>query len=397
MATQMGTGVGKGEEGRECGKQAARAALAEIGSKTPPDLVIVFASPTYDHKEVLKGICSVTGDAPLIGCSSAGEFTERGVLSQSVVVAAISSDTMRFTIGCGRGLAENLSRAVSEAVADFRASSSESLTAGLIHRTILLFADGLGGGGEALIDELMVQTALQYELAGGAAGDDVKFQKTPVFYRDEVMTGAFVCVEILSPAPLGLGISHGWCPIGPKMRVTRSEGLAIKEINGRPAMEIYREFARQQGITLEGKAVVPFLMEHIIGWLYQEGEQKLRVTLWPLDDGSVVCASEVPEGALISLMKATDQSVIDASGMASSLALQNLQSAPPAGIIVLECVSQKLRVGEAGISQELQRIQQVVGSIPLAGCHGYGQLARTRGAFTGLMSASALVCVIPQA
>jgi hypothetical protein len=395
VATRMGTGVGKGKAGRECGKDAARAALAEIGPAAPPDLVIVFVSPLYDHKEVLQGIRSVTGDAPLIGCSSAGEFTERGVLSQSVVVAAIKSDAMQFTIGCGKGLRENLSRAVAAAVADFRGSSPESLRGGLLHRTILLFADGLGGGGEALIDELMVQTALQYELVGGAAGDDVKFQKTPVFYRDEVLTDAFVCAEILSPSPLALGISHGWGPIGPKMRVTRSEGLAVKEINGRPALEIYREFARQQGITLEGKAVVPFIMEHIIGWLYQEGEQKLRVTLWPLDDGSIVCASEIPEGALISLMQATDRSVIDASGQASRLAIQHIDSPPPAGIIVLECVSQRLRVGEKGIGQELKRIQQVVGSIPLAGCHGYGQLARTREAFTGLMSASALVCLLP--
>jgi hypothetical protein len=30
MATRMGTGVGKGNAGRECGKDAARAALAEV-------------------------------------------------------------------------------------------------------------------------------------------------------------------------------------------------------------------------------------------------------------------------------------------------------------------------------------------------------------------------------
>ena len=397
MATRMGTGVGKGEASWECGREAAQAALAEIGPAARPDLVIVFASPRYDHEAVLKGIRSVTGQAPLIGCSSAGEFTERGVSSQSVVVAALSSDAMRFAVGCGRGLRQNLSRAVEDAVSGFRGASPESLKAGLVNRTILLFADGLGGGGEALIDELMVRTALQYELAGGAAGDDAKFQKTPVFYLDDVLTDAFVCAEILSTTPLGLGISHGWSPIGPTMRVTRSEGLVVKQINGRPALDIYREFARQQGVTLEGDAVVPFLMEHIIGWIYQEGDQKLRVTLWPLEDGSIVCASEVPEGALIRLMKATDRSVIETSGRASRLALERLQSAPLAGMIALECVSQRLRVGEAGVAQQLQQIQDVVGPTPLAGCHGYGQLARTRGTFTGLMSASALVCAFPRA
>ncbi len=396
MATKMGTGTGKGEAGWECGKDAARAAVDAIGPDSRPGLVIVFASPHYNHKDVLKGIRSVTGDAPLLGCSSAGEFTEHGALSQSVVVVAISSDSMRFTIGCGRHLSQDLSRAVGEAVADFRGASPESLKAGLAHRTILFFVDGLGGGGEALINEITVQTALQYELVGGAAGDDVKFEKTPVFYQDEVVTGAFVCAEILSTAPLGIGISHGWNPIGPKMRVTRSQGLIVKEINGRPALDIYKDFARENGIVLEGEAVVPFLMDHIIGWLYQEGDQKLRVTLRPLDDGAVLCASEVPEGSLISLMKATDQSVIETSGQASRLALGRLDGNPPAGMIAFECVSQRLRIGEAGVGQQLMRVKNIVGAVPLAGCHGYGQLARTRGAFTGLMSASALVCLFPQ-
>ncbi len=100
MATLMGTGVGKGKSAWESGQDAARAALAGIGAASP-DLVIVFISPEYDYQEALKGILSLTGGAPLIGCSSAGEFTERGVQSQSVVVAAIASDAMRFAIGRG--------------------------------------------------------------------------------------------------------------------------------------------------------------------------------------------------------------------------------------------------------------------------------------------------------
>jgi len=395
MATRMATGVGTGDTGFDHGRTAAEAALAQIPA--PPHLVLVFASPRHNHSDVLEGVQSVTHDAPLIGCSSAGEFTAAGVLSESVVVTVIHSNAMRFTVGRGRGLKQNLARAVTEAIAPFRGKSPDLLTAGLVHRTILLFTDPLVGGGEALIDELMVQTALQYELAGGAAGDDARFKSTPVFYQGDVLTDAFACAEILSPIPLGLGISHGWHPIGPTMRVTRSEGAVVKEINSRPALEVYRDFAREHGVTLEGKNVVPFLMDHIIGWLYQEGDQKLRVTLWPLDDGSVVCASEIPEGALITLMQATARSVMETGGHASRQAIERLQLATPAGMIALECVSQRLRIGEAGVSEELQQIQEVIGPVPIGGCHGYGQLLRTQRAFTGVMSASALAVVFPNA
>ena len=67
----------------------------------------------------------------------------------------------------------------------------------------------------------------------------------------------------------------------------------------------------------------------------------------PLGDGSVACASEIPTGSLISLMKATGHSVIETSNHASCLAIERLQSAPPAGMIALECVSQRVRVSEA--------------------------------------------------
>ena len=152
MATRMATGVGKGAAW-ECGRSAAEAALAELGGNARPDLVVVFASPHHDHGEVLKGVRTVTGAAPLIGCSSAGEFTEKGVLSGSVVVSVVSSDSMRFTVGCGRRLKESLSRAVAEAVTDFRGSSPEAFRAGLVHRTILLFTDGLDREGGTGLDD----------------------------------------------------------------------------------------------------------------------------------------------------------------------------------------------------------------------------------------------------
>ena len=75
MATKFGTALAKGEDSLKVGEQAAKNAMGKIGS-SKVDLTIVFASSKYDYQAVVNGVRKVTGNAPLIGCSTAGEFNE---------------------------------------------------------------------------------------------------------------------------------------------------------------------------------------------------------------------------------------------------------------------------------------------------------------------------------
>jgi FIST N domain. len=74
MTTEFGTGIAKGENSFEVGKLAAQQAISKI--KREVNLSIVFSSSKYNYNEVVKGVRAIT-DAPLIGCSTAGEFTEK--------------------------------------------------------------------------------------------------------------------------------------------------------------------------------------------------------------------------------------------------------------------------------------------------------------------------------
>lgn len=65
-------------------------------------LSVVFVSTAYDYQAVVKGVREVTNNAPLIGCSTAGEFTEERVEKESVACAVISTDTHKFFPGIAR-------------------------------------------------------------------------------------------------------------------------------------------------------------------------------------------------------------------------------------------------------------------------------------------------------
>ena len=67
------------------------AALAATDGKTPK-LVIVFASHGHAPQALLDAIADATGDAPLIGCTTAGEIATTGPRDNGVVVVALGGD-----------------------------------------------------------------------------------------------------------------------------------------------------------------------------------------------------------------------------------------------------------------------------------------------------------------
>ncbi len=393
MATRIGSGLASGDDSYHIGHLAATQAITQV-SAHELKLAIVFASTTYDLPRVLQGVRQVTGEAPLMGCSSAGEFTESGATSGAVSVALISSDTLQVRLGVGTNFTEDLTGSVTHALADFVGNSEQALRAGYLGRTLFLMTDGLTGKLELLIDAIMAQTAMQYQLFGGAAGDDAQFKETFVFYHDQVLRNAFVCAEVLSVQPLALGIRHGWRPASRPLRITAGEGARLREINGMPAWELYEEFADQVGVAIDDTQTSAFLMNYILGVPYAPDQYKLRVPLWKEPDGSLICAAEVPEGALTRIMETEDQAVIQSGRSAVELAQAHLGNTPYAGALVFECVATRLRLG-AQFSEEIEGMKQVLGDVPLVGCNSYGQLARVSGEFTGLMDATALVCLIP--
>ena len=108
----MGTKVGVGESLKndpfEAGVEAARMAF-EKAAVQECDFVFLFATVGYDQELLLKGVRSVTDDAPLSGCSGEGIITQSGPFGEGMFgssgliegedvagVMAFSSDTIHF-------------------------------------------------------------------------------------------------------------------------------------------------------------------------------------------------------------------------------------------------------------------------------------------------------------
>ncbi|MDB4964928.1 MAG: hypothetical protein JWN44_617 [Myxococcales bacterium] len=364
--------------------------LADALPGAPADVLVLFASPTYDQQALLKALKTRCQPKILVGASSAGEFTHETRGAGLACALALRSSDLHFSAAIARDLSKDPVAAGRNLAAGFRGLTDR----GYAYRSALVMTDALAGHADELVDQLTVATSGQYQFFGGGAGDDAQFRRTNVFFDDEAVTDAAVALEILSNKPIGVGVGHGWEPIGPAMRVTEIDGKRLVSLNGMPAVEAFERHAAETSQTLDREAPIPFFLHNILGIDTGSGH-RLRVPLAINDDGSVLCASELPIGATVHVMRTTERSAVDAAARATSAAMQGLKGNKPQVALFFDCVATRLRMGDA-FGFELKALAEQLGDAEFVGCNTHGQIARAEGQFGGFHNCTAVVCVLPE-
>jgi hypothetical protein len=364
--------------------------LLDASDQRAPDALILFVSPRHDAPALLRRVEAGCRPKTMVGCSSAGEFTNRGHGDGQACAIGLWSDEMRFACGIGRGLGTDRGAVADQVVASFRGIGGY----GHGHSSALVLTDALAGHADELVEQLTLKTGGNYQFFGGGAGDDASFRRTQVFCGSEVASDAAVGLEILSKKPLGIGVRHGWAPAGRPLRVTEAAGSRIVSLNAAAAVEAFRDHAKATGQRFDPADPLPFFLHNILGVETGHG-YKLRVPLAVNPDGSVSCAAEIPVGSAVRIMGTSLASAAEAAATATASALERLNGHEPEVAIFFDCVATRLRMGgEFGV--ELAALKNALGEADFAGCNTYGQVARAEGQFGGFHNCTAVVCVIPQ-
>jgi hypothetical protein len=355
-----------------------------------PDAVILFVSSRHDYGALLNALQKTAQPGVLVGCSSAGEFVTSERAEGAISAVGIRSNQMKFSAGLGRNLSTNRRAAAEQIAASFRGLKTHQHP----HRAALVLTDALAGYTDDFIEELSIATLGDYRFFGGGAGDDAKFSRTHVFCGTEAVTDAAVALEILSNKPIAVGVSHGWVPASDALRVTEANGSTLMSLNAAPAIEAFEEYAAETGQELDRANPIPFFLHNVLG-IQTGGGYKLRVPLAINSDGSINCASDIPTGATVHIMKTTDKSASDAALAAATSALGQMNGAKPEVALFFDCVATRLRMG-AEFGVEMETLQHALGDIQYAGCNTYGQIARVEGQFSGFHNCTATVALLPE-
>lgn len=304
----MGVGRSTSDSSYEAGAAAAQEALEgrEAG------LLIVFASDHYDLDQLLGAINDQSRDAPLIGCSTAGEIATSGPGDAGVVVTALGGEGFEIATAAAADVSSDLRGAGSLVARCLDRIDPQP------HQVLLLLTDGLAGDQQEIMRGIYEVTGASVPLVGGCAGDDLKMKATHQFHGRSVMTNAVVAAALGSDAPLGIGVHHGWGAVGEPMIVTKSAGNVVYSLDNRPALDVYLErLSAPDEVHHHAAGFTRFAMTHPLGLRRRSAEPQVRyIGEADFEQRALICIAEVPRGGMVWLMQGDHDSVLAATDAA---------------------------------------------------------------------------------
>ncbi len=353
---------------RAAAEEAARQAIEGLGGNAP-SILFVFSSIQYDQEEVLAGIKSIVPNAPIVGGSAAGEITSSATVYDAINVMAIATDQITFAIGCGEGVSKDSFKAGAMAAASVIKNNN-----GKKPDLFIMLPDGITGNGAAIVEGVKSVLGEKFPIIGGSSGDDYRFQKTYEYCGDRVLSDAVVGIGLSGDFSFGFGIRHGWEPVGLPLRVTKTDGVILQEVDGKPALNVYEEYF--------GKNLSEFVKEPLARMAYtyplglvMEGSNELliRDPVIANKKGEITMAAAIPEGTTIRLMIGDRDAAIRAAKAAAETALGQIKGKSARFILVFNCMARNKLLG-VRCNEENQLVRNTISpDAPMLGFYTYGE------------------------
>lgn len=337
-------------------------------------MVLVFGGSRYlGEAAVWQSLHNAYKSALLIGCSSAGEILgeeirddsvtgvvarfEKTSLTSATAVVQQPSDSFAAGIGLGRQLL----------------SGPGPL------RVVLVFSDGLGVNGTELVRGLNSALPEGVLITGGLAGDGDRFQQTWVLYGAKPESQRVVAVGLSGESIRAThGCKGGWDKFGPERRVTRSQGAVLFELDGKPALDLYKQYL---GDRASGLPATGLLFPLAIRSEEQPGKVLVR-TILKVDEqeNSLTFAGDIPEGSFAQLMKANFDRLVQGAADAAEMGAEGhaFRKDLATLAIAISCVGRRLVLGERAEEELGAAIHALPEGTCQIGFYSYGEISPYR-------------------
>src|ERR671933_2152813 len=301
MTTKAGVGMSRHHNPNVAGREAAEQALEKAGV-SKPDFVFMFGSIGYDQRSLVRAVREITGGAPLTGCSAEGTIDgdDADESNCSVVVTAISSEELHWMNGLAAGLRAD-PRDAGKRVAQDLLPHLSAETIGLF-----VFPDGVSLSLEHFFAGLEGTLSSERFLPmwGGGAGNNYIFgQPTYQYCDDEVVSDGVSYALLSGTARASWALRHSLIPIGGERKVTRSQGNVIYEIDGKPALEVLKEYLPEDALTDDRdwiRYAISLALSFKAPSYIKDEEYVVRgVPAVRMADGSIAVQTDVQEGSSV--------------------------------------------------------------------------------------------------
>lgn len=348
----------------------AKMVLKDLPAASPlptASLVLVFGSvKRFGEAKLQSTLKARYPTAQIIGCSTAGEITAAGVFDDSLQITAIlwEKTVQRVTHTKMSGMQNSYETAAGLA----KQLKSDSLKA------VLVYSDGLNVNGSELLEGFKSVLG-EIPVMGGMAGDGFGFSKTVQLFNETISDGLVIAVGLYGNNLIAAtGVGRGWKPYGPPRTVTKSEKNVVLELDGKPALPLYKMYIGDHSSKgLPGSGLkFPFA-------IIEEGKrdiEKIR-TLLAIDNtnNSLTFAGNVDEGETVRFCQSTHDRLVEGAGDAAHLVTGHASTNQTGLAVCVSCVGRKGVMAEL-VVDEVKLVQQILGAqTALTGFYSYGEFS----------------------
>lgn len=329
-------------------------------------LVLLFADPSFGHcQDVWAPVRSHFRHSVLLGCSTAGNIAGDELLDGSVEAIAVRFEHTALI---------SASAPVSTRESSFAAglALAQSLPKPNL-RALFLLSDGLIVNGTELLRGLNQELPPGVVISGGLAGDGSRFAHTWVLSGGGLGPQQVSAVAFYGNA---LQVSHGsqggWDKFGLERRVTRSAGPVLYELDGQPALQLYKKYLGEKASGLPATGLLfPLTIRA------DDGAESVVRTILQVneEEQSLIFAGDIPQGSRAQLMKANLDSLVQGASQAAGVASMSATGDLSALAIAVSCVGRRL-VLRSRADEELEAaILALPPGTAQVGFYSYGEIA----------------------
>jgi hypothetical protein len=332
---------------------------------TEAHLVLIFGSrqELLESPMYLEQLKELYPKAEVVICSTAGNIladrlTDNSITATAIQFARTKIKTYEFEI---KGLNAYITGAKIAALVDRK---------NLNNMMVLLDAGTINGG--YLMDGFNSVFKGEIPIYGGFAGDDTHFQKQVVGLNKIPESNKIIVVAFYGE---NLKVSHGskggWEVFGPERIVTHSDAQKVYEIDGKPLLTLYKKYLGEKANELPAAALLfPIcIKDKETGELVVRGIQRLNE-----EDQSISFFSNVAEGSVVQLMRASFDNLIDGANESATESLRDGLNDPDFAILI-SCVGRRLVLGPKTDEEIFEAIKVLGKRTKVAGFYSYGELS----------------------
>lgn len=327
------------------------------------DLVLAFAdAPYFQTPDCYNELRSRFPSACILGCSSSGSVLGNTLSDGDVVVTAV------------RLKHSSVRLSVIDVDDSFDIETSTRMLVSALHgddlRHVLLLSDGQKVNGSALAAGFWNQGVT---VSGGLAGDGTRFGATWVMADGPAQSGRIAGLGLYGDISVRSTCFAGWQEFGPERHVTKSIDNVVYEIDGQPALPLYKKYLGDLAADLPSSG-----LRFPLSVKLPNDDSLLIRTLLGIDETeqSLRFAGDVPEGCVCRLMRTQLDDLIDSAGQAAQAALADAKNSDDTALCLLvSCVGRRLVLGQMA-EEELDAVQDTLGKqVSVTGFYSYGELA----------------------